>query len=230
MLIAGGIGINSSSSSSSTLLASPSALHPRRARGKPYTVCSACKPTTVLPNGLEVCYASRYDVSFLYREIFEEQTYLQHGIHLAEGNVVVDVGGNIGFFALFTAAIIGPSGTVVSAEPIPTLYEKLCYNIISHKAWCLSQGETACDMVLLAVRCLNKQRYDCLLLKHKLAKYILYLLCHCNCTFCRSVCSGHCPSACGYWLWEGEDDAVHIFPCCCRSAYMPFHTLYVQNV
>lgn len=175
MLIAGGIGINSSSSSS-TLLASPSALHPRRARGKPCIVCSACKPTTVLPNGLEVCYASKYDVSFLYREIFEEQTYLQHGIHLAEGNVVVDVGGNIGFFAMFAAATIGPSGTVISAEPIPTLYEKLCYNIISHKAWSLSQGETVYDMVLLAVRRLKKQHHDCLLLMHKLAKHILYLL------------------------------------------------------
>ena len=143
MLIARGIGINPSNR---TLIASPRVLHPRATRGKPCTVCSACKPTTVLPNGLEVCYASKYDVSFLYREIFEEQTYLQHGIHLAEGNVVVDVGGNIGFFALFTAALVGPSGTVITAEPIPMLYDKLSYNINSHKAWCLSQGETTCEM------------------------------------------------------------------------------------
>ena len=147
MLIAGGTG---TTPFSRTLLASPGAPHPRRTYGKPCTVCNACKPRTVLPNGLEVCYASKYDVSFLYREIFEEQTYLQHGIHLTEGDVVVDVGGNIGFFALFTAAIVGASGTVITAEPIPPLYERLRHNIISHKAWSSSQGEATCEMRLVA--------------------------------------------------------------------------------
>lgn len=127
------------------LTASPSnlsaRLQPRRTSEAPCTVCKACKPTTVLPNGLEVCYASKYDVSFLYREIFEEQTYLQHGVNLGEGDVVVDVGGNIGFFALFAAALVGSSGRVITAEPIPTLYDKLGHNINSHKAWCSSQGE-----------------------------------------------------------------------------------------
>lgn len=66
---------------------------------------------------------------------------MQHGVKLTEGDVVVDVGGNIGFFALFSAALVGASGTVITAEPIPTLYDKLSYNINSHKAWCSSQGE-----------------------------------------------------------------------------------------
>lgn len=144
MLIAQRIG---TSTVNRTLIASPSVrLQPQRTRRNPCTACSACKPTTVLPNGLKVCYASKYDVSFLYREIFEEQTYLQHGIKLAEGNVVVDVGGNIGFFALFSAALVGSSGKVITAEPIPTLYDKLSYNINSHKAWSSSQGETTCEM------------------------------------------------------------------------------------
>lgn len=103
--------------------------------------CSACKPVTHLPNGLEVCYASKHDVSFLYREIFEEQLYLQHGIQLAQGDTVVDIGGNIGFFALFAAQLVGPSGKVVTAEPIPILYEKLLYNIRSHQTWCTAQGQ-----------------------------------------------------------------------------------------
>lgn len=103
--------------------------------------CSACQPLTTLPNGLEVCYASKYDVSFLYREIFQEQTYLQHGVHLTEGDVVVDVGGNIGFFALFAAGLVGSSGKVISAEPIPTLQDKLSYNINSHQAWCSNIGK-----------------------------------------------------------------------------------------
>ena len=103
--------------------------------------CGACKPTTVLPNGLEVCYASKHDVSFLYREIFQEQTYFKHGPHLQEGNVVVDVGGNIGLFALFAAGLVGSSGKVISAEPIPPLHEKLSYNISSHRAWCSDLGD-----------------------------------------------------------------------------------------
>ena len=103
--------------------------------------CSACKPVTNLPNGLEVCYASKHDVSFLYREIFEEQLYLQHGIQLAQGDTVVDIGGNIGFFAIFAAQLVGPSGKVVTAEPIPTLYEKLLFNIRSHQTWCTAQGQ-----------------------------------------------------------------------------------------
>ncbi len=112
----------------------------RQAKQQPIA-CSACKPVTTLPNGLSVCYASKYDVSFLYREIFEEQPYLQHGIRLEQGDTVVDVGGNIGFFALFAAQQVGPPGQVVSVEPIPTLHEKLSYNINSHKKWCAAQGE-----------------------------------------------------------------------------------------
>ena len=103
--------------------------------------CTACKPVTTLPNGLQVCYASKYDVSFLYREIFQEQVYLQHGVQLAQGDVVVDVGGNIGFFALFAAQQVGPRGKVVILEPIPPLHKKLVFNVKSHRAWCQSQGD-----------------------------------------------------------------------------------------
>ena len=102
---------------------------------------SSCEPTTVLPNGLAVCYASKYDVDFLYREIFTEKAYLQHGIQLAEGNTVIDVGGNIGFFALFAAEFVGSHGTVITAEPIPDLHAKLQYNVQSHMQWCLSRGD-----------------------------------------------------------------------------------------
>ncbi len=105
-----------------------------------HVACYACKPVTTLPNGLTVCYASKYDVSFLYREIFQEQVYVQHGLKLAAGDVVVDIGGNIGFFALFAAQRVGASGKVVTAEPIPTLQEKLLYNVKSHQAWCSAQG------------------------------------------------------------------------------------------
>ena len=103
--------------------------------------CANCEPLTVLPNGLEVCYASKYDVDFLYREIFQEQVYMQHGIQLKEGDIVIDVGGNIGFFALFAAERVGSHGTVITAEPIPALHTRLQYNVQSHSKSCSSQGE-----------------------------------------------------------------------------------------
>lgn len=44
--------------------------------------------------------SSASEAHFLYREIFEEQSYLQHGITVQDGDIVVDVGANIGLFAL----------------------------------------------------------------------------------------------------------------------------------
>lgn len=103
--------------------------------------CSACQPTVSLPNGLEICYASQYDVNFLYREIFQDKVYLQHGIQLQEGDTVLDIGGNIGFFALFAAQSVGSAGQVVTAEPIPQLHAKLLYNVEAHSQWCKVHGK-----------------------------------------------------------------------------------------
>ena len=58
----------------------------------PYNKCGIVE----LPNGWEVHASSPSEVSFLYREIFEGQSYLQHGITVQDGDVVVDVGANIG--------------------------------------------------------------------------------------------------------------------------------------
>lgn len=116
----------------------------RKARKHSLTCCSTeCEPTTALPNGLSVCYASKYDVDFLYREIFQEQVYMQHGIQLSAGSTVIDVGGNIGFFALFAAQQVGSHGTVITAEPIPDLHSKLQYNVHTHAQWCALHGKHA---------------------------------------------------------------------------------------
>lgn len=63
--------------------------------------------TATLPNGLEVSVVSKLDLEFLYREIFEQRLYLQHGIQLQSGDVVLDCGGNIGLFSLFAAEVVG---------------------------------------------------------------------------------------------------------------------------
>jgi hypothetical protein len=39
--------------------------------------------------------------------------------HLVEGDVLYDVGANVGFFSLLGARLVGPRGTVVAFEPLP---------------------------------------------------------------------------------------------------------------
>ena len=49
-----------------------------------------------LPNGWSVPARSQVEVHFIYREIVEEQCYLQGGIQIKDGDTVVDVGANVG--------------------------------------------------------------------------------------------------------------------------------------
>lgn len=48
---------------------------------------------------------------------------------LRPGMVVVDVGANVGYHALLTAAVVGESGRVIAIEPEPLNYALLCANI-----------------------------------------------------------------------------------------------------
>ena len=85
-------------------------------------------PTHQLPNGLTVYHANKPETEFLYREIFLERTYLQHGITLPPGACVFDVGANIGMFALFVKHTC-PDATVFCFEPIPALNRLLALNL-----------------------------------------------------------------------------------------------------
>lgn len=46
-----------------------------------------------------------------------------------EGDVIVDIGANIGFYALMEAKLVGPKGKVYAIEPVPHIMEILKYNI-----------------------------------------------------------------------------------------------------
>jgi FkbM family methyltransferase len=63
--------------------------------------------------------------------------------NLEQGATFLDVGANIGFFALLASKIVGPSGNVIAFEPAPLNYEYLkrnaenikniaCYDIALH--------------------------------------------------------------------------------------------------
>ncbi|OBP13495.1 hypothetical protein A5320_18280 [Rheinheimera sp. SA_1] len=53
-----------------------------------------------LPNGMKIAHLNSYESNYLFQEIFVDRVYEHHGITLAPGDVVFDIGANIGLFAL----------------------------------------------------------------------------------------------------------------------------------
>jgi FkbM family methyltransferase len=84
-----------------------------------------------LPNGLAVAHVSADETAALYREIFTERRYLQHGVSLSPGGVVFDVGANIGMSTLFFHTEC--AGLRFHAfEPAPVPYAALAANVAGH--------------------------------------------------------------------------------------------------
>ncbi|MGB7926381.1 MAG: amino acid adenylation domain-containing protein, partial [Pyrinomonadaceae bacterium] len=81
-----------------------------------------------LPNNLSIFHINKNEAEHLYREIFEDQLYLKHGITLRDGDCVFDVGANIGLFTLFTQHK-GRDLRVYAFEPNPVAFEKLRGNV-----------------------------------------------------------------------------------------------------
>ncbi|MEY9835595.1 FkbM family methyltransferase [Streptacidiphilus sp. EB103A] len=68
------------------------------------------------------------EVHFIYNEIFEERTYLKHGIELSDSAVIVDAGANVGLFSAFVKQEF-PGARVLAVEPIPPINEALRKNL-----------------------------------------------------------------------------------------------------
>jgi len=88
---------------------------------------SDCK-RFVLPNELEIAHLHRYETEYLYEEIFVEKTYAKHGIELKDGACVLDIGANIGLFALFITEKC-KGAKVYSFEPSPVTFDILKKNL-----------------------------------------------------------------------------------------------------
>ena len=67
-------------------------------------------------------------LAFQLQEVFTERAYLQHGIEIQRGDVVFDVGANVGVASVFFALECG-AGAVHSFEPIGPIYDLLCQNL-----------------------------------------------------------------------------------------------------
>lgn len=82
-----------------------------------------------LPNGLRVWNAPESaDTDFLYRESFERRCYEKHGVAVDDGDVIFDVGGNIGMFALSLMERFR-NLQIYSFEPVPSTYACLERNL-----------------------------------------------------------------------------------------------------
>ena len=79
------------------------------------------------PNGMAVFHLNTGETDFMYQEIFEERTYLQHGIALDDNACIFDVGANIGLFTLF-AARASRDAVVYAFEPAPPVFDVLRAN------------------------------------------------------------------------------------------------------
>jgi FkbM family methyltransferase len=78
-----------------------------------------------LPDGTPVFCVRPQEVGPLYQQV---QEYCRHGIQVNEGDVVFDVGANIGLFALWLRQSVSPNLTVYSFEPIPPVFQALQHN------------------------------------------------------------------------------------------------------
>ncbi|WP_410671786.1 FkbM family methyltransferase [Amycolatopsis sp. cmx-4-68] len=66
-----------------------------------------------------------WEVSFLREEV---GGYFAHGVELAPGATVLDVGANVGVFAAAVCERLGGDVRIWAFEPVPPLYEKLARN------------------------------------------------------------------------------------------------------
>jgi amino acid adenylation domain-containing protein/non-ribosomal peptide synthase protein (TIGR01720 family)/FkbM family methyltransferase len=86
------------------------------------------EPLHQLPNGLKVAQLNKNETEVIYKEIFEDFTYLRHGITLHDGDTVFDVGANIGLFSLFVHHVCRDA-KVFAFEPIPSTVKQLKENV-----------------------------------------------------------------------------------------------------
>ena len=85
---------------------------------------------TTLPNGMPITEINTHETSFLYDEIFVQEVYGSRGIEIPPGGIVIDVGANIGLFALYIARKFNV-GRILCFEPAPHCFDALKENIVS---------------------------------------------------------------------------------------------------
>ncbi|RUL84921.1 FkbM family methyltransferase [Tautonia sociabilis] len=81
------------------------------------------------PSGITMELRPRRGEYFFFYDNVINRDCLRHGIALAPGATVLDVGANIGSFAIVAGRLVGPGGVVHAFEPDPMAFERLCRNV-----------------------------------------------------------------------------------------------------
>ncbi len=80
-----------------------------------------------LPNGLEIAHLNQYETEYVFQEIFLDRSYLKHDIALEDGDIIIDIGANIGLFSLWVNHMC-QDPVVYAYEPSPVVHEILATN------------------------------------------------------------------------------------------------------
>jgi FkbM family methyltransferase len=89
-----------------------------------------CK--TASGQSLEIYLSSSMDMSYFQKDVNYNSSHeeiIQAINKLELGDVFIDIGANIGFFALLASKIVGSSGRVFAFEPSRREYKRLLHNI-----------------------------------------------------------------------------------------------------
>lgn len=81
-----------------------------------------------LPDGTSVRQLNRHETELMVNELFVERIYFRHGIEICDEDTVVDVGANIGLFALHAEAA-AERVAVYAFEPSPECFAVLEENV-----------------------------------------------------------------------------------------------------
>jgi FkbM family methyltransferase len=103
-----------------------------------------------LPDGTRIWAPNPLEAAILYREIVSEGTYERYGITIRDGDVVFDIGANIGLFAIHVSRRC-PGAALHAFEPLPPLFDALSRNLAAHapaaRAYNVGLGGEAGDAV-----------------------------------------------------------------------------------
>jgi FkbM family methyltransferase len=77
----------------------------------------------------EIYYLNEPEARGTLQEIWDDKLYFQEGVSILPGDIVFDVGANIGVFTLYAA---NQGAQIYAYEPIPSTFEVLQHNIHLH--------------------------------------------------------------------------------------------------
>ncbi len=82
----------------------------------------------VLPNDLTIYHSNESETKMIYEEIFEQKIYDTDNIQIKQGDIIFDIGANIGLFSLYTG-LKYKDVKVYAFEPVKPIYDILEKNM-----------------------------------------------------------------------------------------------------